>query len=632
MLPDSTNTVQTITDTAQWTMIDIFTVIGVVATIVGAIAGVIAAFYAFWPYHQQRRRKKLIEKEFGSELYLPEDIERSTRYYIRPNCSSVDPGQEAEMRKVKVTVEPLFEMIDKHLAVDSAARHLLLLADSGMGKSSFVLNYYAYNQQRPRKVRNRIAVVPLGIPNADEYIAKIEDKRNTVLFLDAFDEDTKAVEDHRQRLYDLMQSCREFKRVLLTCRTQFFPSDEEIPTETGIARIGPYKGGRKGVYEFWKLYLSPLNDNQVEEYIRKRYSFWRRRERRAIRRIVAKIPLLSVRPMLLAYIPDIVKSEKEIRYTYDLYSAMVDAWLDREEGKLGVEKEPLRKFSEKMAVNIYTKRETRGMERIPREEVIQLAREWQIDMASWKLTGRSLLNRDAVGNCKFSHRSVMEYLVVKRYASGDPDCQNIRWSDQMQKFLWEMMQYFFEKEQSFPVNILEADLSLFQLKLRSKPAQELSTDDVKAMLEKFDYYDRDWNKRGKGIKHYYQVYTSKNDSVVADFKTGLIWQRSGSEESLIYADAKRYVADLNTGKYAGYDDWRLPTLEEAMSLMEKEKLNGRLYLDPVFDEKQPWIWTADYEERDSRAWGVNFNYGDCDFIDFGSGYSVRAVRSGQSSQ
>jgi hypothetical protein len=116
-------------------------------------------------------------------------------------------------------------------------------------------------------------VVPLGIPDADEYVAKIPDQQNTVIFLDAFDEDTKAIKDHRQRLLELMHACRHFKRVLITCRTQFFPRAEEIPRETGLARVGPRKAGEGATYEFWKLYLAPLNDDQVNAFLRKRYPF-----------------------------------------------------------------------------------------------------------------------------------------------------------------------------------------------------------------------------------------------------------------------------------------------------------------------------------------------------------------------
>jgi hypothetical protein len=107
-----------------------------------------------------------------------------------------------------------------------------------------------------------------------------------------------------------------------------------------------------------------------------------------------------------------------------------------------------------------------------------------------------------------------------------------------------------------------------------------------------------------------------------------MWQQSGSPNSITYADAEKYIRDLNDKHFAGYNDWRLPTLEEAMSLMEPTK-HGELYLDPIFDRTQRWIWTADKESA-GRAWDVYFFNGYCLHYDFGYGRYVRAVRSGQS--
>ena len=94
-----------------------------------------------------------------------------------------------------------------------------------------------------------------------------------------------------------------------------------------------------------------------------------------------------------------------------------------------------------------------------------------------------------------------------------------------------------------------------------------------------------------------------------------------------YKKAKACIAQLNQEKFAGLDDWRLPTLEEAMNLMERERKNGGLFIDPVFDNKQDWIWTADNYSF-SEAWDVNFDVGFClhGLLDLGVAY-VRAVRS-----
>lgn len=57
-------------------------------------------------------------------------------------------------------------------------------------------------------------------------------------------------------------------------------------------------------------------------------------------------------------------------------------------------------------------------------------------------------------------------------------------------------------------------------------------------------------------------------------------------------------------------EWRLPTLEEAMSLMEPVRNEDGLFINPVFSDKQRWIWTAD-QHGVSSAWVVYFGGGGC---------------------
>ncbi|NUO80080.1 TIR domain-containing protein [candidate division KSB1 bacterium] len=169
------------------------------------------------------------------------------------------------------------------------------------------------------------------------------------------------------------------------------------------------------------------------------------------------------------------------------------------------------------------------------------------------------------------------------------------------------------------------------LRLRSTPAR-LSNAEVKAMLRKHDFYcsNHDWNSewsnpQGKGIAHKYEL--QRGGQVVTDYHTDLMWQQGGSTRSLSLVHAGEYVRALNAIRFAGYCDWRLPTLEEAMSLMEAKARIGE------FDRTQLWIWTADEIElrRASWRWVVDFNFSQCNHCRVGTYYWVRAVRSGQSS-
>jgi len=161
--------------------------------------------------------------------------------------------------------------------------------------------------------------------------------------------------------------------------------------------------------------------------------------------------------------------------------------------------------------------------------------------------------------------------------------------------------------------------------LRSHSRASLSRDDVVKMLSERDFYDASKNETGKGIRHKYESIERQGQKLVIDHATGLTWQQSGSTGDMNLADAEESIQDLNRQKFAGYNDWRLPILEEAMSLMEPSRKNGDLYIYPVFDKAQRSIWTADKSDA-GVAWVVDFNLGYCNDYNFFYGYYVRAVR------
>jgi hypothetical protein len=100
-----------------------------------------------------------------------------------------------------------------------------------------------------------------------------------------------------------------------------------------------------------------------------------------------------------------------------------------------------------------------------------------------------------------------------------------------------------------------------------------------------------------------------------------------------YVKTREYIQALNRDKFAGFNNWRLPTLEEAMSLMKPKKMNADLYIDPVFDTRQWCIWTVDRSPVGSReAWLVYFSSGSCNWFHIVSNNYVRAVRSEQSAK
>ena len=107
------------------------------------------------------------------------------------------------------------------------------------------------------------------------------------------------------------------------------------------------------------------------------------------------------------------------------------------------------------------------------------------------------------------------------------------------------------------------------MNFRSTPLA-MSQNEVEEMLIEHGFYDSSKNPQGKGIKHQYKSDNIDGDKVVIDKQTNLTWQQGGTKETVPYIKAKSLVQNMNKRGFAGFTDWRLPTLEEAMSLMERD--------------------------------------------------------------
>lgn len=154
----------------------------------------------------------------------------------------------------------------------------------------------------------------------------------------------------------------------------------------------------------------------------------------------------------------------------------------------------------------------------------------------------------------------------------------------------------------------------------SAESQAISYDEARmALREKGIIRDLD----GSG---YPNDFVDNRNGTVTDRATGLMWEKGGSAIAMSYTNAEDYVKQLKRVRFAGHDDWRLPTLEEATSLLEPMKLDLGLHIDPVFDETQAWIWTAD-KRNDSTVWGVYLYLGQVVWDDPAGNAFVRACRA-----
>ena len=129
----------------------------------------------------------------------------------------------------------------------------------------------------------------------------------------------------------------------------------------------------------------------------------------------------------------------------------------------------------------------------------------------------------------------------------------------------------------------------------------------------------------------YQSANWNGAAVVVDAASGLVWQRDGSPAPLDRESADAYISDLNLRLFAGLGDWRLPTVDEALSLLQKTKRADDSYLHPAFGERQRYVWTGD-RNAGGEHWSLDFDQatvgeGVTRFDSLGRGF-VLAVHSG----
>lgn len=414
-------------DFSMWKIIPI-----VLAAASFAVALMTAIFKLFhWAI---LRNNQWLLNENLRPYFSESDVERATRYYIQTKFQNVSPTADEEPGKshiasAKDLLIPMFlEKVFKNNRTDT--KYYLILADAGMGKTTFMINLFLSYTARP--IRNlfgwnenqKMKLFPLGSPDIWKDIEKIENKRDTILLLDAFDEDIKAVDDYDVRMKEIIEATKEFKEIVITCRTQFFPSDKEIPDDTGYATFG----GDQSPQRFQRVYLSVFDDKDVNKYLKKRFSFFQGSKRKKAFEIVKKSPNLVMRPMLLSYINDLVEADRNFTYSYEIYEALIEKWIERESKKHGIRKkygseekyrELLLNFSRRLAINLYEKKDERGGYFITRNYFVKNTNGLQITdvddygMTETEIRSKSLLNRNAEGKYKFSHKSILEYFLAK---------------------------------------------------------------------------------------------------------------------------------------------------------------------------------------------------------------------------
>jgi hypothetical protein len=403
-----------------------------VTIFVGALTALLACLAAALRFYNERKKKKILE-DLNAEGFVSQyneaEIRRAVSGYVAPHCSPGDPANREQEGHLADTRENIFRYFDRTINEQSKSFHLLL-ADTGMGKTAFCLNYFYHLKNRNGDLK--CCLVSLASGGYKSHIRKIRSKSNYVLILDAFDELAAGEDNALEKFHELIKFCEDFRCVIITCRSQYFQGEDFIPRETELPNLSP-----KGLNSVIKMslirsYISPFDRKEITKYISNHFPLWKPwciAQRRRASTLADNVPDLAYRPMLLEQLPLLVSSEEKGKELYDLYTALVDGWINRE--KKWISRENLTKASFELAYELYCQR---NVDRVTKAEVQKIAELALGQSPDWShLSARSLLNCDSKGRYKFAHRSIMEYLLVRMAVEGDLRAIEAKWTPFMKE-------------------------------------------------------------------------------------------------------------------------------------------------------------------------------------------------------
>jgi hypothetical protein len=136
--------------------------------------------------------------------------------------------------------------------------------------------------------------------------------------------------------------------------------------------------------------------------------------------------------------------------------------------------------------------------------------------------------------------------------------------------------------------------------LRSTPLA-FKEGDLEGLISHSGLFERRYNPEANAEGY---LVDNGDGLTVTDMTTKLMWQRGGSEINSIRT-IQNWIGELNRSNFAGHNDWRLPTFEEALSLAVKAKNSKELYVHPCFSAGQPFVFTSD-KRNPGGHWFIDY--------------------------
>ena len=392
--------------------------------ILSGIIGSIIAAIIIYLFNRGKKRVKLIT---NNSTHLTEYItkhspiglynEYKDKIYIQPYITdtpipaSIEPDK-SELKNKKLLRDYFINEVftDKH----KGNTVFFIFGDTGTGKTAALIHLFVdyLEQFKDDRPTTQIRLISLREGNAFADITSIpkEERKNLILLLDAMDEtpEVKNPIQYDSFLNKLKEPFHDFARVVITCRPQFFPNKvlQDSFIKPGILiSTGWLKCAIK--------YLAPFDNTQVQEFLDQAITL--RSEdpkRRKAEEIVKMKPAITIRPLVLSFIKEIVQTNRPIKTSLDLFDAIIESILNRDIYKtLGLENNKEKKLQWWEASSLVAKYMYENQKLNITDSELDNILPNEIEK---QFKQRSLLTR--YGNeYHFSHKSFYEYFMAYRF-------------------------------------------------------------------------------------------------------------------------------------------------------------------------------------------------------------------------
>jgi GTPase SAR1 family protein len=368
-------------------------------------------------------------------------IETNLKYYDAPQGVEWRWGQEEGLSQLAKSVGVTEKKLQKLSTTDllntyfwgKQWQHLFVLGESGFGKTTFLQQTFV--EWAKRNPPYDMVFIYSG-EHTLAQIKAIENAENTILFIDALDEDRafrRDFEKQKKALQKVFEQ-KKFHQIIFSCRTEFFEQREKEFDHLLSDNLN------KAVA--YRLLLKGFTDLQVQNFSYKRFDHQKHHK---VMKLVKydlnqpEVKPIFKRPFLMYHIDKFLKADLGSNPTeLALYQTLIKVWAEEDKEKLAVtykedtvflESEifknyvtTIEEFSKKVAKAIY-ETDNQIAQALSIDKIYEQAE--AAGLTEVEARTNSFLKRSQDNIYAFAHQSIYEYfLAVLRMDKALPTIKN----------------------------------------------------------------------------------------------------------------------------------------------------------------------------------------------------------------